>query len=109
MTDGVQIHRRALRELREAVSWYEARSPGLGWQLWDEVFHQIERAADRRLAGVRVETRWPDRTFEKVFVKRFRYAIYFERTGERLTVWAIAHGRRKPWYWSRRLVRPKSP
>ncbi len=46
MTDRIRLHRPALAELRAAVEWYEQRSPGVGWQLWDEVFDHIDRASE---------------------------------------------------------------
>jgi toxin ParE1/3/4 len=103
VSQPVQLHRRALFELREAVKWYENREPGVGWRLWDEVFDALDRVANGRSPGLNAETRWPDRNFKRVFVERYTYTIYFERRGDVCYVWAIAHGRRKPWYWYRRV------
>ena len=98
MNQRIRVHRRAALELREAVRWYEAQDPGVGWRLWDEVLETLDRIGSGHSPGVNAPTRWPDRPFKKVFVERFTYTVFFEWQGDRCYVWAIAHGRRRPGY-----------
>jgi len=103
MRDWVRLHRRAWREFRAALVWYEAQEPGLGGRLWDDVDGMLDRVADRELPGMSVDTRLPNRKLEKAFTPTFQYTIYYEWTGEVCRVWAIAHQSRRPGYWAGRL------
>jgi len=38
----------------------------------------------------------------KLPLSRFPYVLHFERRGDELIVWAVAHTRRRPGYWQRR-------
>jgi toxin ParE1/3/4 len=91
------------------VKWYEKQEPGVGWRLFDDVFATLDRIGTGRSPGVNAPTRWPERGFRKAFVEHFTYTVFFEWQGERCYVWAIAHGRRKPGYWYRRVANPDFP
>ena len=39
----------------------------------------------------------------RYLLKRFRYAIIYEPTGDHLMIWAVMHLHRDPNYWKNRL------
>lgn len=89
-------------ELRAAAEWYDDRA-GLGDELAAEV-----RAATTRIAaapeafaparGVRSGLR-----AREAPVTRFPYRVIFVELDEEVRVVALAHERRRPGYWRRRM------
>jgi toxin ParE1/3/4 len=89
----------AQAEFKEAFDFYESRQPGLG----DDFTADFERAVaeilqnpslGRRLAGnVR---RWPFHDFP--------YALIYQIRPDFILIVAVAHFRRKPGYWRKRLA-----
>jgi hypothetical protein len=95
----VRFHRLAIREYEETRAWYERRREGLGDSFRDEVDRAVARIA-------KSPTQWPvafDR-FRRVRLRRFPYLLYYYVVDASLAlVLAVAHGRRRPGYWRRRL------
>ncbi len=98
----IRFHPAARDELREAAAWYERAMPGLGEQFHREVERILDVLSARAAPGLQVRTA-SGRAIERVFLNRFPYAIYFESLEEDCVIWAIAHGRRRPYYWRGRL------
>jgi toxin ParE1/3/4 len=95
----VRFHRLAAREYEDARTWYERRREGLGDAFADEV--------DRAIARIeKSPTRWPVIfvKFRRVRLRRFPYILYYHVVDStRALVLAVAHARRRPGYWRRRL------
>lgn len=93
------VHPLALDELDEAAAWYDAREPGLGDELVDEVHEGLRWIEERPLA-------WPSHPIDpryRVFhLWRFPYQLPFSVEGDRVSVWAIAHSKRRAGYWRAR-------
>lgn len=90
----VGFHPAALRELREAAAYYEAESHGLGSAFVGEVERSLQQIlafpeASPRLAG-------PART--KVLAA-FPYSPHYSILDGDILVLALAHHRRRPFYW----------
>ncbi len=99
----VQLHPRADEELLEATLWFEERMSGLGEDLLTEVTHWLEILAETPLTW----PRWPnapllDPPIRRVLLDRFPFAIAYRAFADRVWVLAIAHTRRRPFYWSGR-------
>ncbi|MBI4525527.1 MAG: type II toxin-antitoxin system RelE/ParE family toxin [Deltaproteobacteria bacterium] len=49
--------------------------------------------------------RWPrfDRDRRRLVVRKFPYSIVYEMIGAEVVILAIAHGRRRPFYWRERV------
>jgi toxin ParE1/3/4 len=95
----VRFHRLAIREYQETRTWYERRREGLGDAFTDEVDRAIGRIA-------KSPTRWPVVfvRFRRVRLRRFPYVLYYHVVDDSLAlVLAVAHARRRPGYWRRRL------
>ena len=102
MTNRIRFHPTAREEYADAVLSYEAARPGLGEEFRDEVAVYVERAASGELPGTRLRT-IHGHSLRRLILHRFPYAIIFEiGTGE-CTVWAVAHSRRRPGFWRKRL------
>jgi toxin ParE1/3/4 len=94
----VVVHSAARAELDEAMGFYESRASGLGLDLEAKV----ERAV---VAIQRNPESWPrhKRTaFRKAFVERFPFTLFYLDLADNIWIVAVAHGSRRPDYWSRR-------
>lgn len=95
----VRFHRLAIREYEDTRDWYERRREGLGDSFRDDVDRAIARIA-------RSPTRWPVVfvRFRRVRLRRFPYLLFYHVVDPSLAlVLAVAHARRRPGYWRRRL------
>ena len=94
----IELHPEAILESRAARQWYEDRSPDAGAAFTSELDTAIDRISDDpdRHAAYLHGTRC-------YLFKRFPYLVVYRVTTERIQVLAIAHGRRRPGYWHRRL------
>lgn len=97
MSPSVVFHEAAETELNDAAAYYEAENPGLGLAFIDEieaVLHAIEanpHASPRRSGRVR---RRP--------LVQFPYSVLYSFDGTAIRILAVAHQRRRPYYWRRR-------
>lgn len=94
------FHPDAADEYVDAARWYRERS----LTVHDLFVGEIERAF--RLI-VAFPKRWPRHgpRHRRVLVRRFPYSVVYLEFDERLWIVAIAHARRKPFYWKKRSVR----
>jgi hypothetical protein len=95
----VRFHRLAAREYEETRAWYERRRDRLGDAFTNEVDRAIVRIA-------KDPTRWPVSfvKFRRVRLRRFPYVLYYHVVhASQVLVLAVAHTRRRPGYWRRRL------
>jgi toxin ParE1/3/4 len=94
----VEFHVAARAELDDAVSFYESRAKGLGLDLIEKV-----REAVRKIQ--KHPDTWPPHGpggFRKFFADRFPHTIFYLEMPDVIWTVAIAHGRRRPDYWSNR-------
>lgn len=97
MTIRVIFHDRAEEELNEAADYYARARPGLGDAFLAEVHRAVESLLAAPLAGAVVEgdvRRW--------LVKRFPYGIMYRIRDDHIRILAIAHQKRRSFYWRRR-------
>ena len=94
----IQFLGAARRDLRRAVSHYDAESPGLGDELINEVDHCVEQishfpdSGSPYLAGTR-----------RILTRRFPYSVVYQQRDQQIFVVAVAHQRRRPDFWLHRL------
>ena len=97
----VIIHRSARKELDGAIAHYESIRTGLGLDLQDEVEHAVSRLqADPQLGP-----RYKATEYRFWLIRRFPYVVYYLELDEFIWVAAVAHGRRRPGYWTRRRMK----
>lgn len=92
------MHAAARRELFEAADWYDRDTPGAGKRLKGEVRHigSRIRSAPQQGSPYLYGTR-------RFVLQRFPFStVYLTLDAEGYIV-AVAHHRRKPGYWRRRL------
>ena len=97
MTLRVIFHDRAEEELNEAAGYYARARPGLGEAFLAEVHRAVEALLVAPLAGAGMEgdvRRW--------IVKRFPYSVLYRIRDDHVRVLAIAHQKRRSFYWRRR-------
>lgn len=90
----VITHREASAELIAAALFYEQQVTGLGADF-------LRRYDDLVAAICRRPRQWREvkRGIRKARMTRFPYAVYFELLPDRIHIYAVAHQRRRPFYW----------
>jgi|SRR5450631_379404 plasmid stabilization system protein ParE len=93
----VEYHQGAIADVKSAVAWYQKRSPKAAADFIEEL----------HLAAVSIrETpdRWPTgkNNTRRFLLWRFPFAIIYSERPSIVTIWAVAHGSRRPGYWARR-------
>ena len=95
----VRLRSNAKREFREAIGWYRDRNEQVATRFAAEVrqvFEHLERFPFT--GGVVPGLKDPD--VRCLPVHGFPYEVVFIRLGEKISVLAIAHNRRRPGYWA---------
>lgn len=97
----VRFHEEATAEAEAAVRWYNERVPGLG----DDFRLELVGAVDRiQRAPLLSPPSAYDRRARRFLLPRFPYGVvYVVATDASIVVVAVAHVRRRPRYWVRRL------
>jgi plasmid stabilization system protein ParE len=98
------FHPEAVAELRAAAFWYDERRAGLG----DEFVDEVNRLGLRIVASPATYVQWPglsdsSSTIRRALVDRFPYVIAFEVREQDVFILAVAHAKRRPLYWVRRV------
>lgn len=88
----------ALLEFEESAAWYEEHQPGVG-----ERFQEAVKATERQLQRDPMLGTSYYRQTRKWRMKGFPFNIVYREESERIIVVAVAHGKRRPGYWHRRL------
>lgn len=95
----ITFHEEADSEVYEAALYYEDSAPALGLAFLDE----IEKASQRILANPMAYQLVGDGV-RQALVARFPYSIlYVIEPDDRIRVIAVAHQKRRPGYWWKRL------
>ena len=98
----VEILDAALDEASDAAAYYGLEVPGLG----DDFLAELDRAIIA--IGEQPET-WPrlgrvrQRIVRRFLLSRFPYSVVYLLNDDQALVVAVAHGRRRPRYWTGRI------
>lgn len=105
-----RVLRDARRELLEAARWFK-RNDGLSVarDFGAKYRAQVQRARQLPGSGHLVTGLPSDIEFEvrRFLIKPFRYALFVACLQSEIVVVAVAHQRRRPRYWTRRLAKVK--
>ena len=93
----VEFQPAASQELEAASSFYEARRPGLGDDLADEVEDVCLLLSEYPAIG-----RKADDVHRSVPLRRFPFMLFYRVLGTVVQVVAVAHKRKRPGYWRSR-------
>jgi len=97
----IRWHEAAEAELYEALGFLELRAKGLGRRLLSEVRRTSARLAELPLLGPEIRP-----GVRKVPTRTFRYSLVYAIDDQGILIVALAHGSRRPDYWSGRLSPP---
>ena len=88
----------AVKEMNDAIVYYELQFSGLGVVFKDEIKKAIERISKYPKA-------WPvmDEDIRKYIMHKFPYSLFYSLEKNHLYIIAIAHQHRKPNYWIDRI------
>ena len=95
-----RFHRLARAELEKAVDYYERQRLGLGLDMQTEVEAVVRRIEQNPQSGAL----YKNTTFRYRVVRRFPYVVFYRELEDTIWIVAVAHGKRRPDYWSRRRV-----
>lgn len=97
MTRSLRFDLAAERELSEAIDFYDLESPGLGRVFLAEVergLTQVE-AYPEAAQPLRADVR-------RHLLHKFPYALLYSLRPHEIRILAVAHLRRRPFYWENR-------
>lgn len=103
MSKPVRFSREAREEVLEAARWYAGRRPELRTEFLadlDDAVGQVVRYAPHLGSPRGID---PSLGVRRVFFKRFPYSLFFIELPTRYRVLAVAHSRRRPFYWRGRI------
>jgi plasmid stabilization system protein ParE len=90
----VEFHEAAELELNEAADFYDLRDPGLGGAFLDEVERSLDQIVRHPVAAPRAQG-----VVRKRILGRFPYSILYSIHEDQIRILAIAHQKRRPFYW----------
>ncbi len=93
MTRPLRTAKPATDELRDAVTWYQTRRPGLGGELLDAVADTLALIEHHPDIGEAVS---PDGRTRRLLVPRFPYQLVYRLRPEEIVIVAVAHLKRRP-------------
>ena len=97
----LRIEDEAEAELKAAADYYEAKRPGLGLAFEArirEAFHTIQTNAA-------LFPLYKNKPLRKCVIAQFPYLVFYRELDEFIIIIAVAHARRRPDYWKKRLDR----
>jgi plasmid stabilization system protein ParE len=93
----VELHPDADEEFDAHVRYYETREEGLGQRFYREVIAHLNWIAENPvLPRLR-------KTYRRLNLRGFPFYVAYVIKGDLIWVLAVAHSRRKPGYWWRRM------
>ena len=96
-----RLHPEADAELDAAVRWYQNDYPGRGWRFYDAVTDELARIRE----APRSFPFWRRRKDVRAcVVPRFPFTVFFVAEPAGVTVYAVAHDKRRPGYWKKRIA-----
>lgn len=94
----------ASEDLDGAIGWYEDHDRGLGAEFLAAINTRLEWLADMPGIGSRVAEIATTLDLRKSSIRRFPYKVVYSVTDDEITIVAIAHHKRSPRYWIKRLT-----
>lgn len=84
-------------EIKESYLWYESIKEGLG----ESLLHELESSYPIIQEAPQI---WPKfrSIYHKYLLKKFPFSILYSIEESQVTVYAVAHYSRRPYYWKDR-------
>lgn len=93
-----EYHPDAATELEEAVDFYELSSSGLGSEIADQVDWGVAQIRRHPASGEALSA-----TLRRKVLLGFPYTLIYSREPDLIFIIAVAHHKRRPGYWRKRL------
>jgi toxin ParE2 len=87
-------------EIDEAVTYFDQQAPGLGERFQREVEATVALIVEHPDVGSPLTKR-----VRKFRVRKFKHNVIYVRDGEEILIVAVAHHKKRPRYWRRRVPR----
>ena len=94
----IRLELEASEELSAATAYLDAQSPGLGDEFVAAVSVAGKQLQDFPLSGQKI-----GRGTRRVLIRRFPYQLIYRVEGDEIVIYAVAHQKRRPGYWRKRL------
>jgi len=94
----VRFHPEASTELEAVATYYEGKRPGLG-----ALFIVEAKKSRNRIVELPAAAREVRGAIRRRSIHRFPYFIYYAIEESEIIIIAVAHKRRRPEYWAKRL------
>jgi toxin ParE1/3/4 len=94
VTHELRVHPEARREFNDAIDYYERESPGLGLIFTNEVDSGFARIREYPDAAPLVPKR-----ARRLVLAKFPFSLIYETRADCLMILAVAHHRKRPYYW----------
>ena len=95
----IDVHPEAVAEARAAAQWYGERSALAA----DAFLAGLDRAIERIAENPEMYPHFVRGT-RRYLLQRFPFYLVYREVVGKLEIVAIAHGRRKPGYWKKRIA-----
>jgi toxin ParE1/3/4 len=95
----INVHPEAVAEAQAAVQWYREKSPSAA----DAFLAELDRAVERIAENPGMYPHYVRGT-RRYLLQRFPFYLVYHQVAGKLQIVAIAHGRRKPGYWKKRIA-----
>jgi len=94
----IEYHQGAIADVKSAVTWYRNRSPKAA----QDFIAELQRAADTIREA---PERWPpdQEQYPPIPAVAISFLDSLFRGKSVITIWAVAHGSRRPEFWTGRL------
>lgn len=99
----VDFHPEALEELISAAEWLDGEGEGMGDALLSVVDEVIARIRRFPYIGKQVPLRGLPAEVRQCVLRRYNYLLIYRIKGADTQIVALAHMRRRPGYWRRRV------
>ena len=86
-------------EMTEAAIFYEGRAKGLGMEFLDDLQRAIDQILDNPESGQIILE-----NFRRSILSRFPFSLIYTIEPECILIIAVAHQRRRPYYWKERII-----
>ena len=95
----IDVHPEAVDEARAAAQWYRERSALAA----DAFLAELDRAVEKIVENPEMYPHYVQGT-RRYLLQRFPFYLVYRQVTGKLEIVAIAHGRRKPGYWRKRIA-----
>jgi toxin ParE1/3/4 len=95
---GYQFLLLAEEEMIEAAKYYEGEAQGLGADFLDDIQRTIDRILNNPRIGQTI-----DNQLRRSLCSCFPYSLIYAIDNDEVLIVAVAHQRRKPFYWKERI------